>query len=245
MKPFTINEIIEVDSTNKHLKNLLNTNQLPEGSVIVASFQNSGKGLGANTWESEPGKNLTFSLLLRPDSLKAEEMFLLSKAISLGIIDALNEIRDCFTIKWPNDIYYQNKKIGGILIENQIQGDYIKYSIIGIGLNINQEVFLSNAPNPISLKQVIGHSADIPEILKNVLNQISIWYDMLSDEYFDKINEQYHSHLFRNTDYHDFKAGEELFHAKIKEVANDGQLILKTPTGELRKFYLKEVEFVF
>ncbi|MFA6403807.1 MAG: biotin--[acetyl-CoA-carboxylase] ligase [Salinivirgaceae bacterium] len=245
MKPFTINEIIEVDSTNNYLKTLLNTNQLPEGYVIVADFQNSGKGLGANTWESEPGKNLTFSLLLRPDSLKAEDLFLLSKAVSLGIIDALNEIRNCFTIKWPNDIYYQNKKVGGILIENQIQGDYIKYSVIGIGININQDVFTSEAPNPISLKQVFGHSANNQEILKKVLNQISIWYDMLSDEYFDKINEQYFSHLFRNTDYHDFKTGEELFHAKIKEVANDGQLILKTPAGEIRKFYLKEVEFVF
>ncbi len=245
MKPFTINEIIEVDSTNNYLKTLLNTNQLPEGYVIVADFQNSGKGLGANTWESEPGKNLTFSLLLRPDTLKAEEMFLLSKAVSLGIIDALNEIRNCFTIKWPNDIYYQNKKVGGILIENQIQGDYIKYSMIGIGININQDVFTSEAPNPISIKQILCQPLNRKEILKNMLNQISIWYDMLSDEYFDKINEQYFNHLFRNTDYHDFKAGDELFHAKIKEVANDGQLILKTPAGEIRKFYLKEVEFVF
>jgi BirA family transcriptional regulator, biotin operon repressor / biotin---[acetyl-CoA-carboxylase] ligase len=245
MGPIIINEINEVDSTNTYLKSLLTKDNLNEGYVVVTEFQKSGKGLGSNIWESESGKNLTFSLLLRPDSLKAEEMFLLSKAISLGIIDALNNIKNCFTIKWPNDIYYQNKKVGGILIENQIQSDFIKYSVIGVGININQEVFTSDASNPISLKQILLETLDRKKCLKDILNQISIWYDMLADGYTDKINEQYFSHLFRNTDYHDFKAGEEIFHAKIHEVANDGKILLKTPTGEIRMFYIKEVEFVF
>jgi BirA family biotin operon repressor/biotin-[acetyl-CoA-carboxylase] ligase len=245
MGPIQIIEINEVDSTNSYLKSLLTKNNLPEGYVVLAESQIGGKGLGTNVWESEPGKNLTFSLLVRPEFLKAEEMFLLSKAISLGIIDSLNSLKDCFTIKWPNDIYYQNKKVGGILIENQIQGDSLKHSIIGIGININQDVFTGNAPNPISLKQILCQPLNNKDILKNILDQISIWYDMLADGYTDKINEQYFSHLFRNTDYHDFKTGDEIFHAKIQEVAVDGQLILKAPTGEIRKFYLKEVEFVF
>jgi len=134
--------------------------------------------------------------------------------------------------------------LGGILIENQIQGHQIKHSIIGVGLNINQEVFLSNAPNPISLKQVICQPLDKKVLLTNILNQISIWYEMLEDGHTEKISEQYFQHLFRNTEYHDFKTGDEIIHAKINEVANDGQLILKTPNGEVRKFYLKEVEFV-
>ncbi|HAZ04082.1 MAG: biotin--[acetyl-CoA-carboxylase] ligase [Bacteroidetes bacterium GWA2_40_14] len=244
MKPFTILHLTEVDSTNKYLRNQIDKSALPEGYVISADFQNSGKGLGTNTWESEANKNLTFSLLLCPGFLKAEDMFLMSKAISLGIIDALNTYQNCFTIKWPNDIYYQNKKVGGILIENQIQGSQIKFSIIGIGINVNQERFTSDAPNPISLQQILKHPLDTNECLNRILNQISIWYDMLSDGYTEKINQQYFNHLFRSHYYHDFKANNELFHAKIMEVKDDGCLVLATPTGDTRSFYMKEVEFV-
>ncbi|HAN00901.1 MAG TPA: biotin--[acetyl-CoA-carboxylase] ligase [Marinilabiliales bacterium] len=244
MKPFTILHLTEVDSTNKYLRNQIDKSALPEGYVISADFQNSGKGLGTNTWESEANKNLTFSLLLCPGFLKAEDMFLMSKAISLGIIDALNTYQNCFTIKWPNDIYYQNKKVGGILIENQIQGSQIKFSIIGIGINVNQERFTSDAPNPISLQQILKHPLDTNECLNRILNQISIWYDMLSDGYTEKINQQYFNHLFRSHHYHDFKANNELFHAKIMEVKDDGCLVLATPTGDTRSFYMKEVEFV-
>src|SRR3989339_359938 len=176
MKPFTILHLTEVDSTNKYLRNQIDKSALPEGYVISADFQNSGKGLGTNTWESEANKNLTFSLLLCPGFLKAEDMFLMSKAISL--------------------------------------------------------------------QKILKHPLDTNECLNRILNQISIWYDMLSDGYTEKINQQYFNHLFRSHQYHDFKANNELFHAKIMEVKDDGCLVLATPTGDTRSFYMKEVEFV-
>ncbi len=244
MEPINIIEVKKVGSTNEKLKKFIAEDDLPEGIVVLAENQENGKGLGTNTWESEPGKNLTFSLLLRPDFLDAENMFLISKTVSLGIIDYLNSIKECFTIKWPNDIYYCNKKVGGILIENQIQGKSINYSIIGIGINVNQEVFKSDAPNPISLKTIFGKTIPLHECLENITNQIGIWYDLLAEGFEEKINQRYHDHLFRNQDYHDFKAGDELLYAKIKQVENDGCLVLKLPDGTIRKFYLKEVEFV-
>jgi BirA family biotin operon repressor/biotin-[acetyl-CoA-carboxylase] ligase len=244
MEPVNVIEIKQVDSTNKKLKKFIAEDDLPEGFVVLAEKQTQGKGMGKNSWESEPGKNLTFSLLLRPSFLEAENMFLISKVVSLGIIDYLNSIDECFTIKWPNDIYYCNKKVGGILIENQIQGSTINYSVIGIGLNVNQEIFTSDAPNPISLKTIFGKSFNTKECLQNLTNQIGIWYDMLADGFIDNINQRYFDHLFHHKEYHDFKANNELFVAKIKHVENDGQLILKTAQGEIRKFYIKEVEFV-
>lgn len=244
MEPFNIIEIKELDSTNNRLRQLLEKSELPEGFVIRAGFQNTGKGLGSNTWESEEGKNLTFSLLLRPTFLKAEEVFLLSKTVSLGIIDGLNHIKEGFTIKWPNDIYYQNKKLAGILIENQIMGSFLKHSILGIGININQEYFTSNAPNPVSLKQIIPRTFDLKECLDLILNQIAFWYNILSEGHYEQINQKYFSQLFRGNTYHDFKTPDEVFHAKIIGVNNDGCLLLRTISGDIRNYYMKEVEFV-
>ncbi|MGD9992018.1 MAG: biotin--[acetyl-CoA-carboxylase] ligase [Salinivirgaceae bacterium] len=244
MEPINIIQVKQVESTNDQLKKFIIEDDIPEGFVVVTDNQTGGKGQGTNTWESEPGKNLTLSLLLRPEFLEAEKMFLISKVVSLGIIDYLNTIRKCFSIKWPNDIYYRNKKVGGILIENQIQGNTIKYSVIGIGINVNQEKFLSDAPNPISLKTIFGKEIALHECLESVLQQIGIWYDLLADGFTDDINQRYFDHLFRNQDYHDFSANGEVFHACIKSVEADGQLVLKTPQGEIRRFYFKELEFV-
>lgn len=244
MEPINIIQVKQVESTNIKLKKFIVEDDIPEGFVVVTENQTGGKGQGTNTWESEPGKNLTFSLLLRPDFLNAEDMFLISKVVSLGIIDYLNTIRKCFNIKWPNDIYYRNKKVGGILIENQIQGNTIKYSVIGIGINVNQEQFVSDAPNPISLKTIFGKELALHECLESIVQQIGIWYDLLADGFIDDINQRYFDHLFRNQDYHDFSANGEVFHACIKSVEPDGQLVLKTPQGALRKFYFKEVAFV-
>ncbi len=244
MEAINIIEIKEVSSTNDHLKKLAVEDELPEGFVVLANHQKKGRGTGTNTWESESGKNLTFSLLLRPAFLKTDELFMVSKAVSLGIIDFLINQGKQFTIKWPNDIYYMDKKVGGILIENQLLGNKLDYVLVGIGLNVNQDVFKSNAPNPISLKIIFKKDFNRIETINKVLNQINIWYEMLCEGFFDKINESYFSHLYRNTDYHDFKVNDDIIHAKILSVDNDGRLNLKTPQGEFKSFYFKEVEFV-
>ena len=129
----------EVDSTNRYLKDyLLKDNNTIEGLVVVATNQHSGRGQKGNTWQSEQGKNLTFSIFIKPN-IQVQAQFLISKAISLGIVDFLNDVGlSELKIKWPNDIFCKDKKIARILIENTLKGNNVSNSIIGIGLNVNQ-----------------------------------------------------------------------------------------------------------
>ena len=122
--------------------------------VVWAEYQTAGRGCGTNQWESERGKNLTFSILIHPKDLPATQQFHISMAISLAICEALEQYIGDVSIKWPNDIYWRNGKIGGILIENTLKGSIIMESIIGVGLNVNQRIFKSNAPNPVSMWQI-------------------------------------------------------------------------------------------
>lgn len=244
MEKFTIIELKQVESTNDYLKKINAAEDLNENVVVTTQSQINGKGQGTNSWESQAGKNLTLSILLQPKFLPAEKMFLVSKVVSLGIIDSLNAQGKKFTIKWPNDIYYQDKKVAGILIENQLLGCCISSSIIGIGLNVNQLKFVSDAPNPIALATIFKRSFDLKIVLSDLLNQIQIWYEMLRDGYYDKINDRYFSHLFRNEGYHDFKVEGKIIHASIFDIMEDGQMILRLVNGEKRSFYFKEVEFV-
>jgi BirA family biotin operon repressor/biotin-[acetyl-CoA-carboxylase] ligase len=237
-------EVKEVSSTNDHLKKIAIEEELPEGFIVIAKNQTNGKGQSGNFWESEPGKNLTFSILLRPKYINAQNMFLISKAVSLGIIDYLNSLEKCFKIKWPNDIYYCNKKLGGILIENQLIGNKVNYSIVGIGINVNQKNFTSNAPNPISLKTIFKKDFNKFTLLEGIIKQITIWYEILADGWYDKINDAYFSHLFWDKGFHDFKSENNQFVAKIVSVDADGRITLKTTKGKCSSFYFKEIEFV-
>lgn len=233
----------EVNSTNEYLKKIIDKNT-PEGTIVITNKQTKGKGQQSNKWESEEGKNLTFSFLLKPFIL-AEQIFMISKVVSLGIIDALSsEFEQNFRIKWPNDIYYQNKKLAGILIENQMSGEKIKHSIIGIGININQEKFLSNAPNPISLKNIVKKELELNKILNKIIDHIAIWYEILKNQQFDNINIAYQQNLYKNEGYHHFMTQKEEITAKIIEVKNDGKLILETLEGERMGFYLREISFL-
>lgn len=244
MQNHHIIQIEKTASTNDYLKEFLSSNNLIEGSVIITNNQVKGRGHGSNVWESEANKNLTFSLLLNPRFVEASEMFLISKVISLGIITYLNSLKNEFTIKWPNDIYWNDKKIGGILIENQLLGSRINYSIIGIGLNVNQKKFLSKAPNPISLYQIFNKSFKLDVLLNNLLNSIHIWYKNLEAGKFDLINKTYFDLLYRNGGYFQYKTDTELFKARIECVEDDGLLKLRTYEGEIKSFYFKEVAFV-
>lgn len=132
---------------------------------FTATYNESGRGQRGNSWESEPFKNLTFSLLLRPEHIPANRQFLLSEIVSLATVDVLNRYATGFSIKWPNDIYWHDKKIAGILIENVLSGSTFSRAIIGMGLNINQKNFYSDAPNPVSLYQITGRTYKIEKIL--------------------------------------------------------------------------------
>lgn len=245
MKLKNIVVLDETGSTNKYLKNLINDKILPDGFVVAAKYQTEGKGQTGNEWLSEPGKNLTLSILLKPAFLPADHLFLISKAVSLAMVDYLNSIDNHnFKIKWPNDIYYNDKKIAGILIENQILGDKIQYSVVGIGLNINQVKFNSTLPNPISMATIFNREFDVEACTEKIVEQISIWYELLDDGFYDKINEMYFANLYRTDSYYDFTLPNNgLVHAKIVNVDNDGLLTLKTAQGQKMGFYFKEIEF--
>jgi BirA family biotin operon repressor/biotin-[acetyl-CoA-carboxylase] ligase len=168
----------EVDSTNSFLKNILsNSKPVPEGTVIMAEDQFAGRGQRENTWYAEPGKNLTFSILLNPLFVDVANQFDVTRMASMGVYDALEPLLNKdLKIKWPNDIYYKDKKLGGMLIENILAGSSIKHSVIGIGLNVNQENFPATAGNATSLKQILQKDYDLKLLLSEICSHIEAYY---------------------------------------------------------------------
>ncbi|MFZ4581270.1 MAG: biotin--[acetyl-CoA-carboxylase] ligase [Paludibacter sp.] len=229
-------------STNILLKEKVKTETLPEFFAVRTAFQSAGKGQVGNSWESEKGKNLLFSILLYPHHIAIDKQFVISQIVSVAIINTLNEFCKGFEIKWPNDIYFGNKKVGGILIENNLRASRIEYSIIGIGININQKIFKSDALNPISLAQILGKNVSIKTVYSKITNQIKEIYQLPN---YIPVNESYLKELFHSQGIFRFKIPQSTeFEASIFEIKDDGQLIFKTKNGVLKGFYFKEVEFV-
>jgi BirA family transcriptional regulator, biotin operon repressor / biotin---[acetyl-CoA-carboxylase] ligase len=233
-----------VDSTNNYASKLLDTPSIEEGTVIWSQEQTRGKGQAKNSWESEMGKNLTFSLVLFPHFIKIEQQFYLSKAISLGVAGFLAEYIDHVSIKWPNDIYAGDKKIAGILIENSIYGDKIKSAVVGIGLNVNQEVFTNGGPNPVSMKQITGTDYPLENCLEVLLKSIDQQYERLRRRKLLSIDKDYFQLLYRLNKYADFACNGAPFKAKITGVEKTGEIVLEEKDGTLRKFAFKEMEYV-
>ena len=231
----------QTHSTNVLLWEMIREKSLPEGFVVQTDFQTAGKGQVGNSWESEASRNLLFSMVLYPQRVTVDNQFLLSQLVSLGIKEALDEYTDGITVKWPNDIYWNDKKLVGILIENSLQGTKIKSSVIGIGLNVNQKVFVSNAPNPVSLLQITGRRQNRKLLLTKIRQNIQKLYTELS---VTKIRAEYAEALYRKDGFYAYRANDETFQAKIISVHPDGQLELETEVGERKEFYFKEVSFV-
>lgn len=236
--------IRETNSTNNYLKELLQTQNIDEGTVVWADFQSAGKGQRGNGWESEAGKNILFSIVLFPGFLKAGEQFILSQIVSLAVANCLQEYTEGISIKWPNDIYWTEKKICGILLENTILEDNIGHSVAGIGININQENFRSDAPNPVSLKQITNRDYNLEEILKTVVDNISMYYQQIKIGKTYSLIKEYKESLFRKDGYHLYNDGISNFLARIQDVDSSGILILKTKEGEERHFAFKEVKYI-
>ena len=232
-----------IGSTNNHLIELAEKEQVAEGLVVVCEEQLNGKGQRSNSWISEPGKNLTFSLYLTPD-LSIQEHFALSKMVSISIIDflkdfALNEL----TIKWPNDIYIKDKKVGGILIENKILGKRVVSSVIGIGLNINQEEFTTDLLNPTSVINQTGNTNNLKECLTSLFIYIEQKYALLKSGNIDLIDTIYKSNMYRLNEFHEFIIQGTRKTARIVGVDEYGKLMLKTKRDVLFICDLKEVEY--
>ena len=227
--------IDETDSTNSWLAKNRTEGQSP--CAVVADYQTAGRGCGTNSWESERGKNLLFSMKIQPENLPANKQFRISMAISLAIVDALGQLVGNLSIKWPNDIYWRNGKLAGILIENRLQGSLIKDSIIGVGLNVNQREFKSKALNPVSLWQITGQETDREQLLKDILERF--------DSYLQKDNRtDYLSLLYRRKGFHPFADKDGAFMAELIDVEDDGHLQLRDDDGRKRRYAFKEVQFV-
>ena len=237
-------EITETASTNEYLRQLHQTERLSEGVTVSAQFQTHGRGQMGNSWESEAGKNLLFSTILFPAKVEIAKQFVISQMVSVSMQEALEQYVKPVTLKWPNDLYYGKKKLAGILIENDICGKNIALSIVGIGVNVNQEVFTSGSPNPVSLKQILGREVDKKQLLRIYLERMSHNYALLNKKKSDEIGQKYHSSLFRKEGFHPFRDEHSLFAARIEKVAPTGYLHLVTENGEKRKYFFKEIEFV-
>lgn len=236
----------EITSTNNLMKELMaKSTPLPEGTVIMAESQTAGKGQQQNVWHSEAGKNLLFSMLLLPRFLQPNNSFGLVAAVSLGVIKPLQKILGKnVCIKWPNDIYYGQKKLGGVLIENVLAGQTIKSSIIGIGLNINQEVFPDYLPNPISLQQILQKKSAIKEVLLQICASIEVYYLKLKVGESAEIKQEYLDNLYGFGQQLAFQTNDTIFTGEIFAVNHFGLLGIKKQ-NETIFFDLKQVKFIF
>ena len=235
--------VAETDSTNSLLREWIIKESLPEGSAVVADFQTAGRGQIGNVWESEAGKNLLFSTVLYPTCIPANQQFLISQIAALSVKETLDLYTDQVTVKWPNDIYWKDKKICGMLIENDLSGHSLYCSIIGIGINLNQELFRGDAPNPVSLFQIIGKEVDREEVLNRFLSIFYRYYLSLLQEKYEDIRTRYQSALYRREGYHVYRDELGTFEAHIHDIEPTGHLLLALRDGSIRRYAFKEVSY--
>lgn len=235
-----------IDSTNNYLKKLAKETVAEDETVVVAKSQISGRGQRGNGWVSKEGESLTFSIFKRFESLSIERQFMISMAVSLGIFEALTSLNiPKNSIKWPNDILSANKKVGGILIENVLEGSNVKYSVIGIGINVNETSF-PNLPNASSLKLQTGIKFNLEEVLQLILKSVFKKLQNLSEKDFFEMKQHYESNLFRKDKISVFENPEgSRFNGIIKGVSEIGELVVETETKGIQKFQLKEIRLIY
>ena len=242
-------EIIKLNatnSTNTYLKNLLKEKQVKDLSCIWALSQTQGRGQQGAKWISEPGKNLTFSVLKTFQNLPSEYHFLLNMEVSLAIFRALKKLYiPDLAVKWANDILSSKKKICGILIENTLHKEQISSSIIGIGLNVNQ-VFFNDLPNVSSLQKIMGHPFDLEEVLLLICQELEVSLKSLSPTRFETMLDEYHTHLFRKDKPSTFEyPNGERFMGYIRGVSHNGQLQVEQEDALMSSFSLKEIKLLY
>jgi BirA family biotin operon repressor/biotin-[acetyl-CoA-carboxylase] ligase len=233
----------ELPSTNTWLMESLVAHKLPEGTLVLADHQTKGKGQFGAIWSSEPFSSLTFSILLKPIFLPISNTYDISICIALAIHDCLNELRPGFKIKWPNDIYFENKKVAGILIENQIHKSTCEHSVVGIGLNVNQTDFFK-LPHATSLTQIIGVNFPVQNLLDRLCETIEARYLQLRANMYPSLLKSYLEHMYWFNEIHTFQSNAMQFNASIIGVLRNGRLLLKFSDGSTRDFEIKELQFI-
>lgn len=239
----------EVKSTNSWLLEALSACDQPmdEGTVVYTMRQTAGRGQVGNSWESEPDKNISFSLLLKPEFVPVPQQFVISELCSLGILHGLEELgAKHLSVKWPNDIYAGDEKICGILIENRLMGGLLSESVLGVGINVNQERWIGNAPNPTSLA-LQGVNTTPEKVLEVVTGQILSLYQLLKVDPLGakQIHRMFKENLYRRTGLHPYVDVEtnESFRAEVVDVDPLGPLVLRSEDGRERRYWFKEVRF--
>lgn len=224
----------ELPSTNDYARELLAKSTPPEGTAIRAASQSAGRGQFGSTWESQPGKNLLISVILYPGWLPATAQFRLSEVTALALRETITEFLEPSTvrIKWPNDIYIDNRKTAGILIQNTIKSDVLVSSVVGIGLNVNQLDFPKSLPDATSMALAAGTAFDLERLTDRLFTCLERRYLQLKSGQTDALRADYHAHLLALGEVRDFARSDGArFEAVIQGVAMDGRLILHSPKG--------------
>ncbi len=254
--------IPRTNSTNTLMRELIAAGNPPE--FIYTGFQTAGRGQAGNGWEGEEGKNLLCSIAVesrKTASLKVESPFYLNVLISVAVHRMINcqlsILNSQLTIKWPNDIYWQDKKVAGILVENAIVGNEVRYSIAGIGLNVNQTEFVSGAPNPVSMKQISGTDFEVDRIMEQLIAELRRVETMERED----VWAYYRTHLYRREGFWPFVEREvsvvptmnvqsddvqctKAFLAQIEDILPTGEILLRDQEGQQRKYHFKQIRYV-
>ena len=237
-------KLTDIPSTNDYLLELNTDREI----CAVTDYQSAGKGMDTNTWESEKGKNLLFSLLVHPTWLPIQEQYIMSMAEALAVVASLRRYVEGtgaeVLIKWPNDIYLGDRKLSGTRIDANLQGSTIRDMVIGTGININQTTFSDKVPNPVSLKQVTNKTYDVEEILDSILANFYEYHELLHNGGKEDIIRKYHEKLYRREGFHRYEDGAGEFEAELVEVSANCIKTLRRKDGILSSYEFKEVRFL-
>ena len=230
-------------STNTWAIQCLEQGVLPEGTLVITDHQYQGRGQRGNAWYSEPHKNLTFSVVLYPTFLAASQSFSLNLIATLALHQVLKVyLPNDLTIKWPNDIYYQDQKLSGILIENFVTKGHLKASVIGIGLNVNQEYFQEQGPT--SLKLTCKYTFDLPSLLTQLLASLERAYLQLQTQGIAPLKITYLENMYWINQVHTFQDTTHTFQGTIRGIDVVGKLVVEQADGALKHYGFQEVTFV-
>lgn len=233
-----------LESTNTFTQDLVSKSNPSEGTVVFTHYQTAGKGQYGRKWESNEGQNITLSIVLTPSFLQIRDQFYLNIITSLAVANTIEHyIKDQTKIKWPNDVYVGDKKICGILIQNNLSGNKIVNSIIGIGINVNQDRFHPDLPNPMSIKLLTGCDQNLVEIRETLFGELEKVYMQLKAEKQDEIMQEYQERLYRLGVPTNFQIEDRKVEGIIKSINPSGQLVIDI-NGQLESFSKTEIQYL-
>lgn len=237
--------LADTDSTMLQLQCPTYTHSTKEFVLMTTDYQTAGHGQKGTSWEAERGENLLFSFVFHPTLIPAIQQFALSEALALGIRAALlSFVGEGITVKWPNDIYWQDKKIAGMLLTHTLCGATIATTLTGVGLNVNQRTFISDAPNPISLRQIIGKDVPRHQVLEALLQAFELRYRQIQKGDYDALHQEYMQCLYCGKGLHTYEDAAGRFQASIQHISSTGMLHLKRADGIEKVYAFKEVKLI-